>query len=630
MIKIFTIILAIFNLSSCSTLSQISSERYPSSGSSEQIINHGDQVNKIDWRDLFYELNYINQNKMSSGSADFQNRLVNSIYYSPGGFNSAYFNILKDAQTTKELFRNREEILGVNSVFLSKVEQHSQLNKSLGVGADPLINAILSSTSDFKSKLSEDNNYFTSDVGGMAAQILKDYVIVVVPGFGSHTVKDYTWPEILRQANKFYNRPAIRPTIKKLGQDSFQKMEEFYGNNQNVGFDIVHPMGFELGYSMGKDEESGKALAAWLVRLKNIPAYADKKFILIGYSKGTPISLNAVTNQPEISASIAAIFTMAGVAQGSVPANTFVKVSYEKLNSNSKEKLIDDLIEKSKKIEGNITKLIDYSKNLFAVNSSYTKYINQAGDIAKTLMSAGGLGSSDAEDGVSITDKRKAIEGIVDLSNFESVQWNLKNYNNQKFVKPISIFNISMIANIKDFVRPNPTTYNFLTPPLIIPQFLDMNSINYKLFSKDDVFLYLSSVSGFEESVGGMFDTQVAWLDTKSMALDARPLTHSLDPKQLSMIKDRLAKEGVNLPAGFETMPRRNLLKALAVNQGGYSNVNFIDLGEFRGTHWDVAFEQVYKPTNPNQEYYKHQFPRRALQASVIELLAIYKQLGGL
>ena len=321
---------------------------------------------------------------------------------------------------------------------------------------------------------------------------------------------------------------------------------------------------------------------------------------------------------------------MAGVAQGSVPANTFVKTAYEKLGINSREGLVDNLAEKLKKLETTLTQVVNLSKNLLLANSQNEYFINQAGDMVKTLLGTGGLSLTDAEDTANVTDKRKAIEGVLDLSNYESIQWNLKNYNNQKFTKPLSVFNISMITNVKDFIRPNAQLFTTLTPPLIVPQFTGQSQINYKQFSKDNVFLYLTSISGFEESVGGMFDTQVAWLDTKSMALDARPLTHSLDSTQLAMLKDRLAKEGVNLPPGFAAMPRKDLLKALSNEHQGLSNVNFVDIGEFRGTHWDVAFEQVYKPANPQQEYYQHQFPRRALQASVIELLAIYKQLGGL
>lgn len=620
---------------SCTTFQNTTNRQIASTGP-EQLMPFGDKAQQIDWRNLFYELNYINQFKMSVNDVDFKNRLHNSIYYTPEGFNSAYAQIVNESKTTKQAFHLREKKMGYNDSFKMRMRLYQQLNKAKQLGLDSFVNLLLAEADDStrspSGQLNEKNNYFYSAVGKEAARILNDYVIVVVPGFGSHTIKDYTWPEILRHANAYYQRPLVRPSYKKPGDENetFQKMEDFYGKNKTVGFDVVHPMGFELGYSMGKDEESGKALAEWLVRLKKLPAYSSKKFILIGYSKGTPISVNAFVNNPDISASISAIITMAGVAQGAVPANSFVRKAYESSRATSRQNLVDDLLEKMKRLDQIVTQSIEATKNMMAASQSNEKYFRELDDFIKTLISRGGVGFSNAEEKANITDKRKSIEGVVDMSNYESIQWNLKNYNDQKFKQPISIFNISMLTNIKDFVRPYPALDAYMMPPLIVPQFTNEGQLLYRYFSKDDVFLYLTSMAGFEESIGGLYDAQVAWLDTKSMALDSRPLTDSLDPKQIEMMKERFDKEGISLPKGFEKMPRRNLLKKLAGTYGGMNHINFVDLGEFRGTHWDVAFEQVYKPSIPNQEYYTHHFPRRALQASAIEMLAIYKQLGGL
>lgn len=631
--KKFLTLISAFSFTSCSTLHQQDISRYPASTATEQIINHSGATDtkglaQINWRDLFYELNYINQLRMSKNQDEFKNRVYNSTYYTPEGFNAAYKKIISTSQTTKEIFQKREETLGINESYIHKMSSFSQLNQSKKLVASELIQNILNTSNS--SKLNEENNYFKTPVGQSATSVLKDYVIVVVPGFGSHSIKDYTWPEILRHANAFYGRPEVRP-IETIGQkNTFQTMEEFYGKNTNVGFDVIHPMGTELGFSTGSDVDSGSALANWLVRLKKLPAYKDKRFILIGYSKGTPISLNAFTNHPQISSSIAAIFTMAGVVQGSIPANSFIKNAYKISGPISKTALINKLESEYKKVATQMTNIKNWASKLLTTSDSNKRYLASINDMSKVLFGMGLIRLDNNTDEIMIADNPKTIEGINDLSNYESIQWNLKNYNNQKFKNKISIFNISMLTNVKDFMRPNPFLQNTLTPPLIVPQFANQNILDYRYFSKDSVFLYLTSISGFEESVGGMFDTQVAWLDTKSMALDERPLTHSLDKEQLDMLNNRLKTEGIILPSNFASLPRRNLLNYLAVQKNGLTNINFLDLGEFRGTHWDIAFEQVYKPINPYQEYYKHQFPRRALQASVIELLAIYKQLGGL
>lgn len=609
-------------------------DRGPSSAAGEQLFNHGDaKLAQLDWHDLFAEINALNLRRMSTSSDanaarnEYYNRGANSFYYTSAGFNQAYRQVMS-AKTTKQAFHARENVLGVNAAFFEKIKQFEQMKKASQLSAESgaLVEQILSSINE--PALTESNNFFQSKIGQTVTEILKDYVIIVVPGFGSHTIKDFTWPEIVRQANRMYGRPEVRPEVAgPNGSKVPQPFETYYGRASQVGFDVVHPMGFELGFSMGADRESGDALALWIKKLKGIKAYSSKKFILIGYSKGTPISVNAFVRHPDVAESIAAIFTMSGVAQGAVPANTFVAGAYEVTGAKSREDLINKLDQKLTESRQAVEAAEKFSKNLLVASGANEQFLNRTEDLTKAILSRGGMVNTDNTRAPG--EQRKTIEGIVDMSNYESLQWNLKNYNNQNFQKPISIFNISMVANVKDFVRPNPNLTT-LTPPLIVPQFVG-DQLQYNKFSKDDVFLYLTSISGFEESAGGLFDTQVAWLDTKSMALDQRPLSHSLNAKQLSMMRARLAAEGINLPAGFENMKRNELLARVAAQRGGLSNVNFVNLADFRGTHWDCAFEQVYKPSlSDTQNYYKHAFPRRAMQVSIIEMLALYKQLGGI
>ncbi len=609
-------------------------ERVPSSAAGEQVFNHGDpRLSQIDWHDLYAEINALNLRRMSlsadpnAAKNEYFNRGENSFYFTKAGFNQAYRQVMS-AKTTKQAFHARENVLDINRDFFEKIRQFSQIKKlgQINPEANPLIEQLMQSINE--PGLAESNNFFQSQIGKAATDILKDYVIIVVPGFGSHTIKDFTWPEIVRQANRTYGRPDVRPEVAgPNGTKVPQPFETYYGRAAQVGFDVVHPMGYELGFSMGTDRESGDALALWITKLKKMKAYADKKFILIGYSKGTPISMNAFVRHPDVAESIAAIFTMSGVAQGSIPANTFVAKAYEQTGATSREDLITKLDQKLTQSREAVEAAEKFSKNLLVASGANEQFLNRTEGLAKAILSRGGMVNTDnnREPG----EQRKTIEGIVDMSNYESLQWNIKNYNNEKFQKPVSIFNISMVTNVKDFVRPN-AGLTTLTPPLIVPQFVG-DQLQYSKFSKDDVFLYLTSITGFEESSGGLFDTQVAWLDTKSMALDQRPLSHSLNARQLSMMRSRLAAEGVALPAGFENMKRNELLARIAGQRGGMGNVNFINLADFRGTHWDCAFEGVYKPSlSDTQNYYKHAFPRRAMQVSIIQMLALYKQLGGI
>jgi hypothetical protein len=201
--------------------------------------------------------------------------------------------------------------------------------------------------------------------------------------------------------------------------------------------------------------------------------------------------------------------------------------------------------------------------------------------------------------------------------------------NDQKIQSKTTIFNLSAIANVKDFLLPQPITNpnQPLSIPTIVPQ-LTPKGIDERKFSRDDGFLYATSLSGFRESPAGLFDAQVAWMDTKSMILDQRPLSATFKPNVIQELQRQLASQGVRLPNGFENVPRNRLLAAVSNNQ--MKNMNFVDLGEMRGTHWDLAFEEVYKPKTPSPTDYRHTFPRLALQESVLELLAIYETMGGL
>jgi hypothetical protein len=626
-----------------------------------QIFKHRTQLNEVNWRNLLTELSFQNMRKQARDEQEFQAMLRSSMYYAKKGANQTYWDILRLSPNSADAaFNAREELMGWDGSINANVDSRSkpapQMEAVTKLGAGSLVSTLRASVADPNQRLKPGTNYFRTRSGQAVLESLKDYVLVIIPGFGSHTIQDYSWPEIVRQANEYYGRKdesnpnnpyqRVARTTKstpreKLGED----LVLFHRTNQNpdVKFDIIHPLGFELGFSMGRDEESAQELANRLSEIKKIPAYKDKKFILLGYSKGAPIATKMVAIRPDIGRDVVAVVTMAGVVQGALPANS----------------LMDDLVQKSgKKRFPAAEEYLKTAKDTF--NRSYEKinaryeglsdgYFNQlesaknSSEYGRRLSEIFGRAFNLEGSGIQNAlreprDREKMIEGINDMSNFQSIRWNLQNMNDESFRTPITFFNFSMLTNVKDFVMPNPGNLNVaLTAPTVVPQ-LYYNAgfgIDYSRFSRDNVFLYLTSISGFEEAAGGLFDTQVEWLDTKSTFLDSRPLAYSLSKSQLEIfnevvLSDRDPNKRLTIQGSeFLYTPRHQLVNILNERRRKTSNnINVVDLGDFRGTHWDVAFEQVYKPKT-QQKFYTHQFPRRAVQASILELLAIYKTTGG-
>ena len=160
-----------------------------------------------------------------------------------------------------------------------------------------------------------------------------------------------------------------------------------------------------------------------------------------------------------------------------------------------------------------------------------------------------------------------------------------------------------------------------MEPASIAPQFDKTGKLNKNSFSRDNAFLVGTSHDLFGRGDGGLADTQVAWLDTKSMPLDQRPLSLTLREDELvELERQYTARTGLaSLPQGFRTMPRMELIRAVNLQQGRtMNNLNIIDLGELRGTHWDIAFRNVYKSGR------NHLFPRKAMLTALVETLAVY------
>jgi len=613
---------------------------------SAEIIEKDQNPQRVtaDWKTLFNELFAWNIEKNNDpAKSGFETSVLKkqSLYYSPDSFNKTYKEITshvevkeKDgstklvSKTADQVFNSREEVLSnpanhekLQSQNLSDISGMSNLSND----AKDLLGALQSQKGQPIQK-----NYFTTELGQRVMKALKDTVLIVIPGFGSHTIADYTYPELVEAANIYYGRPAVRrinPQTKKYDGDSAP--EKFYEPKKEIMFDVLHPLGLEeLGYSTGRDVYSANHLAKWIA---NLPAaYQNKKLILVGYSKGAGIAHNCVANHPEIRKRTRMIVTIAGVVQGAVPAESAIRTILDETKSTNIDQATNWIKGQpefvSALLNPVLAPLVTVALNAQALplvktamqaflHTSIGAKVNENlqvyfGDDLRTLTTA------DQVD--------ETIKGIYDMSNYARIKWNLENMNEKVFNSPIAIFNLSDITNIKDFFLPAPPVNNQKTiSPLTIPQVLSEGTIDHRWFSIDNLFLHLTSLMGFQQSKGGLFDTQVAWVDTKSMYLDERPLSENLTPDELKKMRSEILdvyqkNTGKTLPENFGSLPRNSLLPEA-------KSIDYVDLGEMRATHWSLAFQQVYKPANVEKgKYYEHTFPRQAFLTALVETLSVY------
>lgn len=573
------------------------------------VFGEDSPLAQVNWRAAFAELVAKNIRQNSPNDAKAADLASHSMYYNDYGFQTtsqAIFN----SRSSEEAFSKREQYLAVTRDKYANLLQGNTL-KSLA--ATPNAQQLISILSAPQTPAA---NYFDTPHGKAVREALKDYVFLVLPGFASHTIADYTWPEIVKQANAHNGRAEVRVGLPQGDPNLHTAYLQYYSKGDN-GFDVIHPMGYELGYSMGHDSDSARELAKWLTGIKSLPRFKNKRIVILGYSKGTSIAHALVATYPAVAKNVAAIITMAGVNQGAVPAESGIRKAMEATGIKSQDEFVS-------KVEGTVALASVVGTALAPAMMGAALGSNVPADAPVNAIAAKAL-----QQVATAPENARVLEGIVDMSQFQRTKWNLLNMNDSKIQSKITIFNLSAVANMKDFLLPQPiANVNQPLPiPTIVPQ-LNPTGIDESKFSRDDGFLYATSVSGFREAPGGLFDAQVAWLDTKSMILDRRPLSDTFKPDQLRELQSELASQGLNLTGGFETVPRNRLLSD--VSSGHMKNMNFVDLGEMRGTHWDLAFEEVYKSRQPASTDYHHTFPRLALQESVLELLAIYETMGGL
>lgn len=551
-------------------------------------------------------------------------KIKDSIYFNPKPFEELYLDILKEKKSISA-FKKREELLSNNKTLTDLMNSGITPPNALKWEKTNAFSFVNELQNQFKDKGHREGNYFKTKVGKKVLEHLKDTIFILLPGFGNHTVAHMGLPDLIKDINLYYGRSRFRPYRLLQIIPTFTNYKKYYGNNnQKVGFDILQPMGMELGLSTGRHEHNSAKLREWINGLPG--GYADKKIVFLGYSKGTTIALDVVKDFEDIRKRVKGIIGLAGPFQGSISAEMTMRRLFRITPAGTKEAFIE------------WSKSISSSEMVYTLLNKYADSFSEKHPIVSYFLSS--ITNLNEEHFETVKahieylisqDMREVINGFYEESQYHMLDWSIKHLNNETFDQPISIFSLSFLSNINDFFIKGPISENGeKSPPEMIPQLTVNGGIDFESFSPDILVLKLTSMDTMEYTPGGTSDTQVAWADSKPITFDPTPLSLSFTNKELmNMYKDEDNQEFFkknNLSfTQFKNSPRNKIFKSKNLD-----NVEFVDLGEVRGTHWSNVFRQVLKlPGFPIEWGHNHVFPNRALAKTLMETYTIKVLLEG-
>lgn len=576
-----------------------------------------ERLKGVDWKLLFAEIfaKHVSQDPINS-LATYSKflKVKESIYYNEDKFDKI-FNSIGEERTSIGVFERREKLLS-NKKTIKKLIKGKITNQDFE-NAEPFIELLNQQLSKSTGPI---GNYFATKLGQKVMKALKDTVFIVLPGFGSHTIQEMVLPELVDEINEYYGRKNSRPYIKTLFDAKYLDYRIYYKKpNREHSFDIIQPMGKEMGTSTSYHELNSKMLKEWI---DNLPEhYADKKIVFIGYSKGATIASHIISVFSDIRDRTRAIFSLGGALQGSNNAETVLRSIYEVNPSVSQYEFKESIqnVPKTSDLDDLTEKLLKNYLKDYAFLSTLARNASKLPPSYKKVL-------QDLLDQATGGDLKDLLGGLYEEGQFYMLNWNLENLNEKYFDRPVALFNLSFIANMKDFLQRGPITETGgKRPPEIVPQ-LSPSGIDTSRFSVDFLAQTLTSLSIFEKSPLGMTDTQIAWNDSKSPLLDHLPLKISFTDKELKKVyenkkfKSFFQKNNISF-ADFRSIPRKDLYK-----KRGVDGMHFIDLGEVRGTHWSCMFRQVLRiPGVPEHNSHIHSFPHKSMFKSIIETYTIYK-----
>lgn len=578
-----------------------------------------EKLKQTDWKLLFAEIftKHVAQDPINS-LATYSKflKVKESIYFNEDSFDQI-FNSIGEERSSIRVFEKRERVLSNKKTLKGLIK--GKLTDQDFQKAKPFIETL---NSQLERSTGPIGNYFETKLGQKVMKALENTVFVVLPGFGSHTVQEMVLPELVDEINEYYGRKNTRPFIKTLFDAKYLDYRIYYKKpNRDHMFDIIQPMGKEMGTTTSFHEVNSRSLKDWI---DNLPEhYADKKIVFIGYSKGSTIASHIVSTYTDIRDRTRAIFSLGGAVQGSNNAENILRNVYQLNPSVSQEQFRESTRALPEKVNLNeLTNqlLKNYLKDYALLSSLASNIKNLPPSYRKVLQEL----INNATGG----DLRDLLGGLYEEGQYYMLNWNLENLNDQKFDRPMPFFNLSFLANFKDFLQRGPVTETGgKRPPEIVPQ-LSPAGMDTSRFSLDFFFQTLTSLNVFEKSPLGMTDTQVAWNDSKFPLIDHLPLKTSFNDKELESVYENekfkpFFKENNISFKNFKSMPRRDLYK-----KRGVKGMHFVDLGEVRGTHWSCMFRQVLRiPGVPENNSHIHSFPHKSMFKALIETYTIYNFL---
>lgn len=596
---------------------------------------------EVDWKLLFNQLFAIEILKELPIGDSFAEReyykkrydeiLKTHTYYTPKTFNEAINEVLK-AENSNEAYNIRKKIFASehNRKLIKRADLLSALSRR--AKSYPAIRDYIKTILRYKNRRikSKDEHILDTPEGKNMLNALtfrgenkkrKGVVFLLLPGYASHTIKDYIFEDFVFDFNTYYGRSKRRPIVFEDGLDiEFEPHDKYYssGNNREKLLDVLHPSGKELGNTAGSNLETVDILKDWISNLP--PEYDNKDIVLLGYSKGAPSILDLVRRHPDLKDRIIGYVTYGGVIQGTNVARSILSNSSEILRSRNVSEFVDKFIEDDPH---------NLLSSILPIIGDANLLIFKIPAIIKVL-SLFNVDVADLEDQADKFLKRREISEILlgaeDLSPLKRTKWNLKYFNNSVFERDVFLFNLSALADVKTFSRPEGIREDgSKAPSLISPTFNTDGKIDWETFSLDALFLYITSLGGFQTAPGGLFDTQVELPHTKSFLLDTRPLKESLTDKELDYLwgdpdlKGIFLKNGINSKEALSETPRKDL-----ISRDNTSNINSIDLGEIKGHHWSLFVQALKPPKKISTKHAVWSFPKKAYMRALMQVMALY------
>lgn len=589
---------------------------------SSQVIGEEIQIN---YKKLFAEIfaKHIVQDphKYDSLVEDPFLKVRDSIYYNPKDFKDLYLDILNQKNSI-QVFKKREELLSNKKILKKLMKGEVTKPKGKEWEGTAAFNFYESLDRQFKEKNHREGNYFKTEVGKLSLKALENTIFIILPGFGNHIISHMALPDLLKDINLYYGRKRFRP-YKQVGLiPSFMDYKEYYtsNNGKKIGFDILQPMGMEIGLSIGRHATNSQKLRKWINELPK--EYKDKEIVFLGYSKGTTTGLEIIKDFEDIRKRVRAVIGLGGPYQGSVNAENIQRRLFKMSPGGTKESFFSWV----KKIPSNemvatiVLKLAQtFAKDYPIIEtllSSITNLKSEHFNILKAHVEflLGG-------------DLKEVINGFYEEAQNHMMTWNMRHFNDKTFNHPISFFSLSFLTNVNDFFVQGPIFENGKKyPPNLVPQLSVNGGIDFESFSPDNLVQRLTSVDTFELTPAGALDTQVSWADSKPIVFDPTPLSYSFNDKELKEFY--IDKKNWKFLFGNNRIPFEDL-KNIPRNQffkkESFKNAKFYDLGEARCSHWSCMFRQVLKlPNLPIEWGHNHAFPHRSMTKALIETYSIH------